>query len=77
MAIQGTLWVFEGRSNELFFTYDLRALEQQKFFKAGNILPPTWSDIRQTIGCLEEFWLSLNSDFLKTNSEEETNGWPK
>jgi hypothetical protein len=41
MAIQGTLWVFEGRSNELFFTYDLRALEQQKFFKAGKLT--AWS----------------------------------
>ncbi|CAL8382690.1 unnamed protein product [Gadus morhua 'NCC'] len=41
MAIQGTLWVFEGRSNELFFTYDLRALEQQKFFKVGKLT--AWS----------------------------------
>ncbi|XP_056458365.1 G2/M phase-specific E3 ubiquitin-protein ligase-like [Gadus chalcogrammus] len=41
MAIQGTLGVFEGRSNELFFTYDLRALEQQKFFKAGKLT--AWS----------------------------------
>ncbi|CAL8282068.1 unnamed protein product [Merluccius merluccius] len=41
MAIQGTLGVFEGRSNELFFSYDLRALEQQEYFKAGKLT--AWS----------------------------------
>ncbi|KAK0132655.1 G2/M phase-specific E3 ubiquitin-protein ligase [Merluccius polli] len=41
MAIQGTFGVFEGRSDELYFSYDLCALEQQKYFKAGKLT--AWS----------------------------------
>ncbi|CAL8242169.1 unnamed protein product [Merluccius merluccius] len=39
--VQGALGVFEGRPNDLFFTFDLAALESKKYFNAGKLT--AWS----------------------------------
>ena len=41
IEVYGTLGIFEGSAGELFFAYDQRALEEQKFFKAGKMT--AWS----------------------------------
>ncbi|KAL2077900.1 hypothetical protein ACEWY4_025585 [Coilia grayii] len=39
--VQGSLGIFEGRPEDLFFTYDQRALAENKYFQAGKLT--AWS----------------------------------
>lgn len=39
--VQGSLGIFEGRPEDLFFTYDQRALADNKYFQAGQLT--AWS----------------------------------
>ena len=41
IEVQTTLGIFEGKAGQVFLTYDQAALDQQKYFKGGNLI--AWS----------------------------------
>ncbi|XP_059899394.1 G2/M phase-specific E3 ubiquitin-protein ligase-like [Gadus macrocephalus] len=69
LEVQSSLGIFEGRPGELFFSYDLQALDQNKFYTAGKLT--AWSIIHNGPGlrCLNNslFALMCNQEVDLTN----------
>ena len=59
LEVQSSLGVFEGRPGELFFAYDLQALDQRKYYTAGKLA--AWSIIHNGPGlrCLNSSLFAL------------------
>ncbi|CAL8235842.1 unnamed protein product [Arctogadus glacialis] len=59
LEVQSSLGIFEGRPGELFFSYDLQALDQNKFYTAGKLT--AWSIIHNGPGlrCLNNSLFAL------------------
>ena len=60
LEVQSSLGIFEGRPGELlFFSYDLQALDQKKFYTAGKLT--AWSIIHNGPGlrCLNNSLFAL------------------